>query len=320
MMIQEYRASRILFNFLVSNYFPGVFLIPANTCPIVPLVFIKSGTKFEFVDISPDDYCMDKRIILDKIRKDQGKYSGILFIRSYGMENDEDEFFRQARSSCENLIIIDDSCLCRPDPDYLCDGPVDLKLFSTGYAKYVDLGMGAFAFMNDKTGLKYLQLFEDYCEDDYHSVMSEINESVRNNKPFSYKAEKLWLTNRSLPDDYIEKVREGLARATQHKSILNSVYGKNLPSVIIMDDKYQNWRFNIIVDPPIKEKILKALFESNLFAGSHFSSLSHIFGQKRSPVADEVKSQIINLFNDRYYSEEQALKTCDVINNHFGLH
>jgi hypothetical protein len=84
-----------------------------------------------------------------------------------------------------------------------------------------------------------------------------------------------------------------------------------------MDCKFQEWRFNILVDPGIKEKILNGLFENKLFAGSHYSSLSHIFGQKRSPVAEKVKSRIINLFNDRYYSGEQALKTCDIINKYF---
>ena len=317
MTIQDYRASRILYNFLVSNNFTGVFLIPANTCPIVPLVFLRSGTKFEFVDISPDDYCIDKQIVLDKIRQKRGKYSGILFIRSYGLETAEDEFFTRVRESGGNLVIIDDSCLCRPDPDYAGNGASDLKLFSTGYAKYVDLGMGAFAFMSDTTRHKYRQVSEAYSEEDYNSVMKEISESVRNDKPFNYKPDKLWLTNQALPVGYMEKVREALSGAIRHKNVINSIYMKNLPPAIIPDEKFQNWRFNILVDPSTKDKILKDLFENNLFAGSHYSSLSHIFGQKRSPVSEDVKSRIINLFNDRYYSEEQAMKTCAIINRYF---
>jgi hypothetical protein len=313
MMIQDYRASRILYNFLVSNNFPGVFLIPANTCPIVPLVFLKSGTKFEFADISPDDYCIDKQIVIDNIRKNRGKYSGLLFIRSYGLETDEEEFFALVRESGDNLVIIDDSCLCRPDPDYSGGGTSDLKLFSTGYAKYVDLGMGAFAFTGYRRNHKYQQVPEAYSEDDYFSVTNEISESVRNDKPYTYKRDKLWLTNQALPDGYIGKVREALTGAIRQKNLINSIYMKNLPPAIIPDDKFQNWRFNILVDPPAKDKILNDLFANNLFAGSHYSSLSHIFGQKRSPVAEKLKSRIINLFNDAYYSEEQALKTCNII-------
>jgi hypothetical protein len=316
MIIQDYRAARILYNFLVSNNFPGVFLIPANTCPIVPLVFLKSGTKFEFADISPDDYCIDRQIVLDKFIKARRKYRGILFIRSYGLETSEVDFFKLLKSSGENPVIIDDSCLCRPDPDYSVDGTVDLKLFSTGYAKYVDLGIGAFAFMGNETRLKYRQVCEDYREEDYNSLLNEINESVRNDKPFKYKADRQWLANLALPDDYLGKVGEALTGVIHHKSFLNTIYRKNLPPEIIMDIKFQEWRFNILVDPGIKDKILKDLFGNNLFASSHYSSLSHIFGQKRSPVAEEVKNRIINLFNDRYYSEEQAIKTCEIINRY----
>jgi hypothetical protein len=317
MMIQDYRASRILYNFLVSNNFPGVFLIPSNTCPIVPLVFIKSGTKFEFVDISPDDYCVDRQIVLDKIRQNRGKYSGLLFIRSYGLETSEDEFFTMVRESGDNLAIIDDSCLCRPDPDYSGNGSSDLKLFSTGYAKYVDLGVGAFAFIGDQTIYKYGQVSEAYIEEDYRFVTNEISESVRNDKPFNYKPDRHWLTNQALPDGYIGKVREALNGAIRHKNVINSIYVKNLPPAILTDDKFRNWRFNILVSPAAKDKILDDLFENNLFASSHYSSLSHIFGQKRSPIAENIKSRIINLFNDRYYSEEQAFKTCNIINRIF---
>jgi hypothetical protein len=316
MIIQDYRASRILYNFLVSNNFNGVFLIPANACPIIPLVFLKSGTKFEFVDISSEDYCIDRQIVLDKITKDRRKYSGILYIRSYGLETSEVDFFRLLKSSGQNPVIIDDSCLCRPDPDYSGDGTVDLKLFSTGYAKYVDLGMGAFAFIGDENRLKYRQFFEDYREEDYNSLLNEINESVRNDKPFNYKADRHWLANLALPDDYPGKVGEALPGVIHHKSFLNSIYRKNLPTEIIMDSKFQEWRFNILVDPGIKDEILKDLFGNNLFASSHYSSLSHIFGQKRSPVAEKVKSRIINLFNDRYYTDEQAIKTCEIINRY----
>ena len=44
--------------------------------------------------------------------------------------------------------IIDDKCLCLPNFDELINNNVDLVLYSTGYAKQIELGYGGYAYIN----------------------------------------------------------------------------------------------------------------------------------------------------------------------------
>ena len=64
--------------------------------------------------------------------------------------------------------------------------------------------------------------------------------------------------------------------------------------------------FNILTDK--KEQILDALFAEELFASSHYKTHAETMN------ADNLHRNVINLFNDSYYSEEQALRTCEIIN------
>ena len=59
-----------------------------------------------------------------------------------------------------------------------------------------------------------------------------------------------------------------------HKEKLNAIYRKALPKSILLPEAYQHWR----------------------------------------PVAGKLYEHVINLFNDEYFTEEQAIKTCEVIN------
>ena len=62
------RASTILYDLLVSMRDRRTFLLPANICSIVPLTFLKAGTPFEFVDISPETLHMDLEQVQTSLR------------------------------------------------------------------------------------------------------------------------------------------------------------------------------------------------------------------------------------------------------------
>ena len=92
-----------------------------------------------------------------------------------------------------------------------------------------------------------------------------------------------------------------------HKEKLNAIYRKNLPAAIQLPAPYQHWRFNIIV--PNKEDVLNALFDAGLFASGHYNPQAD-----GCNIASNLYTHVINLFNDFYYTEEQAIKTCEIIN------
>ena len=55
--------------------------------------------------------------------------------------------------------------------------------------------------------------------------------------------------------------------------------------------------------------------DSGLFASKHYQPSGYLFGrERRFTRADKLYADVINLFNDFYYTEKQAYETCKVIN------
>ena len=149
-LVYESRACAVLFNVLCSQNSKRPFLLPSNVCPIVPITLLKAGCNFSLVDISAEDFFIDRNECLRMVSKAQERYGGIIFVRTYGAEIDPGEFFAELKRLQPSLFIIDDKCLCSPDYDGLGLNPLaDVTLFSSGYSKYVDLGFGGFAFLKD---------------------------------------------------------------------------------------------------------------------------------------------------------------------------
>jgi len=140
------RASAILYQVLASQP-RRPLLLPANICPIVPLTFLKAGTAFRFVDISPITLHMDLDQAQDLLKT--GDYGGVLYAHSYGETSTPSGFFAGVKALNPTLLIVDDRCLCPPDALAQEESQVDVTLYSSGYAKIVDLGYGGYAFLAD---------------------------------------------------------------------------------------------------------------------------------------------------------------------------
>ena len=93
----EQRASTIIFNLLTSIDNDKTFLIPSNICPIVIAVFLKAEKPFELVDISPKTFCINESKVLKLISEDKNKYGGLLFVRTYGIQDSFESFFKSLK-------------------------------------------------------------------------------------------------------------------------------------------------------------------------------------------------------------------------------
>lgn len=304
-IIEEYRASKIIYNFLKSQKIIKPFLLPANVCEVIPLTFYMAGVDFEFVDITKDDYLIDKDFVLQNINQ----YAGLLFVRTYGVEDDYNFFFSKLKEINENFIIIDDSCLSTPN--FEIDKSIfDLKIYSLGYAKPIDLGVGAFGFVNSK--LSYNNFETVYNEKIYDEYSFQVKGCILNKTQIK-KRDYNFLDNTTYKIDK-EYVLNRIRLVLKHKQELNEIYSNMLPNEIQLDKKFQNWRFNILVEPSVKDKIMKELFANNLFASNHYYPISNIWSDKTCKNAVDLYDKVINLFNDFYYTKEQAIKTSEVIN------
>lgn len=317
MTVFESRASSILYNLLLSLEDERPFLLPANVCPIVPLTFRKAGRRFSFVDIGGPDLAMDPEQCLDRLRGSREGFAGVLYVRTYGMEGDADSFFRAARELRPDLLWIDDKCLCRPD----CGGErlspcADATLFSTGRAKHVDLGFGGFAHLGERVPYRRQS---GRCEE---AALDEIERNVKQAVAYGVPfegGEGDWL-DLSEPglswEAYERSVLATLQDVDEHQRRLNAIYTSAFPEEIRLPERFQSWRFHILVPEP--DRLVERLFSAGLFASRHYAPLGRSFGEGRFPVAERLHSKVVNLFNDRYFDEERAERAAWLVLRHLA--
>lgn len=308
--IQAPRASTILYQLLVSQKQKRTWLIPANICPIVPITFMKAGVLFEFVDISADGLHMDLAQAEVWIKKQD--IGGLLYAHTYGEESTPHDFFRVAKSLQPEMLIVDDRCLCIPEFD--TNSSADVVLFSTGYAKIVELNFGGYALMKEDVEYQPVQLKFDPA---HHTALEKsYKTALQTQSRFVYR-ESYWLqTEAELVawDEYRQEIESGLESSLAQRKILNEIYLSHLPKETQLPAQYQTWRFNIRVKN--KKEILKVIFENGLFASSHYASLAGIMSEGRAPVAESLAEEAINLFNDHHFTAEMAEHICEIIVKH----
>ena len=201
--------------------------------------------------------------------------SMLIFVHTYGIEVEFTSFFQQLREVNPGIIIVDDKCLCLPDLD-VKDSAADLVLYSTGEKKMVSLGGGAIGYLADRW--------------EYDEVSVEGCPCLNN---------QLWLLD---PKQLYLKMDTIIA----HKEKLNTVYRAMLPEAIQLPDAFQHWRFNILVQH--RDDILAALAAEGLAAEALYPSQDEC-----CVVAGNLHAYVINLFNDKSCTLEQAQRACEVI-------
>lgn len=310
MILTSKRASAVLYNY-INKYNRGTYLLPANVCPIVPLVFKLAEIHFEFIDIQTDTLCIDESVTLELISKNIEKYQGVVFVRSYGYLHNTDNFFEQLHLLNPNLKIIDDRCLCIPETnDISQQSKADLTLYSTGYGKSVDIGIGGYGFVSDNENIINNDLFFDNSVDIESIYKNAINENTLiNHIPLGWlDTSKMNLNTK----EYFLKVQEKKQSVLQHKEKINKIYTERLERVKKLKPEFQSWRYNILVED--KSKLLENIFTNKLFASSHYRPSSLLFSNQTFKNSLHLYNKIINLFNDFYITEDQAKIICDIIN------
>lgn len=313
----EARGCSILYNLLRSLGGERPFLLPSNVCPIVPATFLKARRPLKFVDITEPDLVMDRARCLQLLKENPGGFGGLLFVRTYGVEGNEDDFFRSLKEVQPDLLVIDDKCLCRPD----CDGVnlsrvADVTLFSSGHAKYVELGFGGFAHLQER--VKYQRQGGHYSATALAALTERYKAASAECRPFEL-GDETWLDLSPPEHSWAEhriRLQSALNHVDEHKERLNAIYRDSLPLKIQLADKFQGWRFNIRM--PEAGRFVARLFEAQLFASRHYPSVSGLFSSERFPIAERLHDEVVNLFNDRNYDDVRAHRTTQIANEHLG--
>jgi len=306
-IVQAPRASAILYHMLVSQSQKQTWLLPANICPIVPIIFMKASVPFELADISATNLHMDLEQAEALVKRRE--VGGLLYAHTYGDASTPDDFFQSLKSSNPELIIVDDRCLCVPEFEVLSEA--DVVLYSTGYAKIVELGFGGYAFIDDKVPyqIKHLPFNSKHHAELEHTYKAAL--SLREN--FTYH-DSDWLETDSqlMPwQEYSLQIEAGIKSSLSQRALLNKIYAELLPADMQLPQQYQSWRFNIRLKN--KDRVLQAIFDEGLFASSHYASLAGIMSSRRAVNAERLANEVVNLFNDRHFDELRAEKVCKII-------
>ena len=281
-IITDNRASAVLYRFLINRKDKGKIVVPVNICPVVVEVILKAGYSVLYVDISEENFCLDIDKTIEMLKSDK-MIKGVLINHTYGVEYDFSvsiEVFK----SC-NVFIVEDKCLCQPVLEF--NHNVDLTLFSTGYAKIVDL--------NYAGGIG-LSKSENSFDVNPHELLLDKDKSIRIND-FNVDF-----------DRYMSDIKTGLELSSLQKNKINQIYSNEL-SDISLDNRFNNWRYNIVVID--KERIVKEIFKNNLFVSSHYKPLSDNYPDFN--VSWSLYDKVINLFNDKYFDVNKAQRLVEII-------
>lgn len=311
MIVFERRASTVLFNLLRSHPVEGPFLLPANICPIVPMVFYKAQRPFEFIDIAPDTLCMDHDALVDRWSAPNNKPAGIIYVRTYGAIFDASDVFARIKSISPSALIVDDRCLCPPEFSEALAVHSDVALYSTGYAKHVDVGFGGFGVISG--GIPYSRTELAYNVGDLDEMTAKYKNALTSQIPYSH-SDSAWLDTKRPQETwtkYKALVEQESKRASEIKVATNFIFLSRLPLEVQLPSAYQSWRFNIRVRD--KSAVLAAIRREGLFASGHYDSLAGLLGPGDAPVAKTVHRHVINLFNDRHFGLDRASMLTEIL-------
>ena len=308
-VIQAPRASAILYSLLVHRSDGKPWLLPANICPIVPITFFKAFVPFRFVDISPATLHMDLEQAEALVR--EYSFGGLLYAHTYGEPSTPNDFFESLKQIAPELLIVDDRCLCIPDLAVNSATKADIQLYSTGYAKIVDLNFGGYAFLRDDMEYRAARLSFNAAH--HEEIERAYKDAIGKRAKFVYQ-DSDWLdTDTPVPawERYLERIERSLLQSLEQRILLNQIYADMLPAEIQLSGGFQTWRFNIRVKN--KGQVLQKIFSSGLFASSHYVSLAGIMDDGHAPHAEALAKNVVNLFNDHHFTAEQAEQICKVI-------
>lgn len=316
----EKRASTVLYKFLISNCEGCHFFIPANVCSVVPLTFLKSKIDFSFVDIDPQTHAGSFELFKDCVNASPNLKLGVFFVNAYGARCSTTDFYRELRKIRQDLIIIEDNCLCIPETHR--DTPnkyVDLEFYSTGYSKYANLEIGGgYGIIQDDCS--YNEFSYPFNINGYSEQLSKIKKCRKSGDIFVYE-ENDWLPSTKIINDaytlqeYLSDIQEKIKQSMRHKSSINLVYDEMLPNRIKLGTSYNTWRYMLMLPSRfIRDEILDALFAENLYASAHYQSAAYLFKHVHCENTENEANCLLNLFNEEKYSILEAGKTAEIIN------
>lgn len=318
------RAASILFHLCASQaHSTGIYLVPANACPIVPLAILEAGGKVEFVDIDDRSLAMNQQLLRRRLStRGLPPVAGIVFIRPYGAIDDTAVDFRALKRLSRTTVMIDDRCAARPETDIAqLNSSADIYLYSTGYGKYVDLHVGGYAFMADSIEYQHSTSSPRHFQPAHYQRLQALwqQQLASGHKHLGTIMENAgdWLDTGPLQissEDYRDRIAQQTEIAARTKALADEIYRSYIPAEALLAEQYHHWRHQVLVQN--KTALLQTIFAHGLFASGHYDTTARLFSSADFPRSDHLYSRIVNLFNDYHICEPQIIAVARLVQRH----
>jgi len=332
------RGSTALWAILKSLGKPGRrILIPVNICEIIVPIILQA-------DMIPIYYDVDKNTGISNfdhiVNAKTCNVVALLAVHNFGIPLEIDKISNWARR--QNIFLIEDVCnaLGAKFNNVNCGLWGDASIFSFGYAKIIEYGVGGAAYVKDPVlREKIINLVSGL---DIYSQEHKLNNDL-----FQAKLRAIRLKNqKSLPGIYVALYKKyikhlfyklgdqdiagitqallNLSESLKTRNEIAAKYRKGITTNIISQTPETAgqvyWRYNILVDAKIRNGLLKTLRKNKVLVSSWYPPVIGLFNSnynaKGYPGAVAFSNRVINLFVDYRVSETDIIKTLNIINRY----
>ncbi len=321
-VITERRAATILYRLALSRpKSSGVYLVPANACPVVPLAILKANRDVEFLDIDNRSLMMDENGILSRLLdRTRPPVAGIIYIRTYGATESPAINFDSIKNASKNTTIVDDRCAAVPALDWneFISSSAHIYLYSTGYGKHVDLGSGGYAFIDPSVEYQSEKLHSGkFRIEDYRTLDRLCKKCFEKKQKITLERELHWLDTAPFEtewNEYQDEIGILLNKMKEYKTNADAIYKSIIPESVFFGDDYNHWRHQICVKG--KQVLLEKIFSRGLFASGHYNTSAQLFSSETYINSENLFSRVVNLFNDLYVVESQIEAVAVTVRDH----
>lgn len=310
-------------------------LLPVNICEVVYPIVIKAGFTPVFYDVNADS---GNGTITEIQKKYSGDESVLLAVHNFGVPLEIDKIVEWAEKN--NVYLVEDVCnaIGGHYNNQMLGTWGDAAIFSFGYAKVAEYGVGGAALIKDnilreRVG-RVIQSFEPFS-DVYREAVSEFQLKIRlvrqdrslqipsiyNQLYKEYSDHLLYKidikTEREIQIllDKIEfNISERAQKASRYRSEIKSKNVKHIGEVV--GQVY--WRYNLLVEPQLRQELIKKLNDNNILVSTWYPPIIGLFerGYDKFEYAGSYSfsSRVINLFVDNRVSQTDISKAIEIIN------
>ena len=311
-------------------------LVPVNICEIIYPIIINSNLKPVFYDVDSETGIATPQIIDEAY---SGKEEVLIVLHQFGLPVKIDEICSWAES--KNIFVIEDVC-CALGATY--DGQSlgtwgHAAIFSFGYSKIVECGIGGAVYSRDKLFCKkiidQIKNLAPYSKEhknkdkEFQNSIHELRNSSNipkfkkyndiYNKYLNYLLFKL-------EDEDINDIRNSykeLENNISNRSFFADRYRKEITNKKITHvhkiPGQTYWRYNILVKENNQKKLIKELRNKGLLASNWYPPMPKLFEKSYNPGkfrgCESFSSCVVNLFVDHRVNNSKVTQCINLINN-----